>query len=100
MTKKRKQKLSVNARNEQLKLVASFYNNLSVALLVTGFVIPYLSFFDESTRGIFLKWLSGEISSENILGLKVQGVIVTAIVAITGAIYLQVRAREILSRLI
>jgi hypothetical protein len=34
-----------NARNENIKLAAMYYNNLSVAFLVAGFAIPWLNLY-------------------------------------------------------
>jgi hypothetical protein len=36
------------AKNEAIKLRANFWNNLSVGILLTGVLIPVLSFFEDS----------------------------------------------------
>lgn len=38
-----KGKKGKTARNELIKLRATYYNNVSVALFVTGFVVPYFA---------------------------------------------------------
>jgi hypothetical protein len=56
--------------NERIKLRATWFNNISVGLLIAGFIVPYLStVFPNATEiGQFLEdWLGGKLTSPDVL---------------------------------
>jgi cation transporter-like permease len=84
------------ARNEQVKLTATYFNNFAIGFLIAGFVVPYL--------GIY-QWFASQYTGEGrfltdivqafALGKVLWG-IVTVLVALSCSLMLHMAGRKIL----
>ncbi|SDA12969.1 hypothetical protein SAMN02799622_00869 [Methylobacterium sp. UNC378MF] len=85
------------ADNERKKLKATWYNNLSIGLMLGGIFIPYLGAITK------MGYISSKITSGEFFSFEDQayavGAIVSMVLAFTGARTLRRSADEIASRI-
>lgn len=91
--------MSKAARNEKIKLRATFLNNISVGLVLAGCLLPYLAFVQKA--GDFVDWAFHHVPRETSFLDQAQIVasIVAFILAFTGARFLRREADKILEKL-
>jgi hypothetical protein len=71
------------AENERIKLGATWYNNLSVALTFTGVLIPVLSLYKAENFQLLGDWLSLRSLPTSLQGTQ----LVLSVVAVCGAFW-------------
>jgi hypothetical protein len=86
--------MGMAADNERIKLRATFWNNISVGLLVAGFVVPYLAVIQKAPEiEQFLRdWLGGRLQMTGLEIYKILCAIGAFGVAICGSLYFRIKA--------
>jgi len=88
------------AENEKRKLVATFRNNSAIALYVSGALLPLLVFMSKAPAfgPWFINWLAGSATFDQIEALTTFAVILSSLVALSGATWLHRRALQALDQ--
>ena len=85
------------AANDRIRLRASFYNNLSISLLITGLLVPFLTF--ALRNGGILNWLHHIMDGTAPMNRDVAREMVVVAVTFVFALYFRRLADRTISRI-